>query len=206
MEDWQAKKAARAAAAKALQAAFPHLLAVGSERGKNDALNAAAKNIRTVLKLSLPGVKFSVKSRRFSGGDAIDVRWIDGPTSAQVDEILGRYVSGTFDAMTDCAGVKRSAWTDAFGDARFVSGARDNSDRAIASAIRTVVAKYGQAAAVATVAGYRKGSYWNVFPAGGEWSGANCLGSLIGQVLQTRTWALNKAPAGKSQAAEEVAA
>ena len=84
----------------------------------------------------------------------------------QVDEILDRYVSGTFDAMTDCAGVVRSAWTDAFGDARFVSGVRENSDKGDRPAIRTVVAKYGECPAVATVEGYRK-AFWNVFPGGG---------------------------------------
>lgn len=206
MNDWKAQQMARAAAAKALQAANPHLVPVGDQRAKNDSLNAAAKNIRIELARAFPGIKFSVKSRRFSGGDAIDVRWTDGPMGKQVDEILDRYVSGTFDAMTDCAGVVRSAWTDAFGDARFVSGVRENSDKAIASAIRTVVAKYGEAAAVATVEGYRKGSYWNVFPGGGEWSGANCLGSLIGRELQRRTWALTKATKASTPVVDEVAA
>lgn len=38
MNDWKAQQMARAAAAKALQAANPHLVPVGDQRGKNDSL------------------------------------------------------------------------------------------------------------------------------------------------------------------------
>jgi hypothetical protein len=39
----------------------------------------AASNIRAELKKAFPGVKFSVRSETFSGGDSIDVKWMDGP-------------------------------------------------------------------------------------------------------------------------------
>jgi hypothetical protein len=148
MNDWKAKEAARAAAAAALAAANPHLITIAKE---GDALRAAAKNMRIELARAFPGVKFSVKSRRFSMGDAIDVKWTDGPDGKAVDAIIDKYESGTFDAMTDCAGSIHSAWMDAFGDSRFVSGERSNSDKAIASAVRSVVAKYGDKAGVCSV-------------------------------------------------------
>jgi hypothetical protein len=66
MTDWKAKQAAKASAAAALQASFPKLVPVG---GKIDGLNAAAKNMRIELKAAFPGVKFTVRSERYSGGD-----------------------------------------------------------------------------------------------------------------------------------------
>lgn len=170
MNDHRAQKAARATAAQALHAAFPHLVAAGDQYGKNDALNAAAKNIRIELKRAFPKVKFSVRSERFSMGDAIRISWTDGPTTAQVDEIADRYTAGSFDAMQDMYVNSRSAWKDAFGDAKYISTSRTNSPAAIASAQRTVLAKFGQVA------------------------DANYLRELIWQTASRRTWALNKAP------------
>lgn len=195
MEDWKAKEAARASAAAAMHAAFPHLVAAGP---KCDSLNAAAKNIRIELKAAFPKVKFSVRSRRFSGGDAIDVSWIDGPCRVQVDEIIDKYSGGSFDGMTDSYNHSRSAWTDAFGDAKYVHSSRNDSDAAIASCIRTVAFKYAgnfKAAGVPvpSVEDYRRGKLWNVdiMDSGGadHWSLAN----LIGRELDRRCWALSKA-------------
>jgi hypothetical protein len=203
MNDWKAKEAARAAAAAALAAANPHLITIAKE---GDSLRAAGKNIRRELARAFPGVKFSVKSSRFSMGDSIRVGWIDGPNAAAVDAIIDKYESGTFDSMTDCAGYRHSAWLDAFGDAKYISSSRDNSDKAIASAIRTVIAKYGDAAAVATVAAYRKGELWNVYPSGGEWSRNNALNELISEVLYRRTWAIDKSPKAAAMVEESEAA
>jgi hypothetical protein len=54
-----------------LKAKYPNLLMVGSDQ-KLDGLTTA-KNIRAELKAAYPTVKFSVKARRFSGGDAIGI-------------------------------------------------------------------------------------------------------------------------------------
>lgn len=186
MDDWKAKKAAREATARALQAANPQLVAAGPNESS---LTAAAKNIRIELKAAFPGVKFSVKSRRFSGGDAIDVRWTDGPNTEQVDAIIDKYSAGSFDGMTDCYNYATSAWTIAFGDAKYVHSARDFSDKAIASAMRTIVNQYGVGAAVCGVEDYRKGRCWGVRLANG---GDQSLADLINRVLYRRTWALTK--------------
>jgi hypothetical protein len=92
--------------------------------GKNDGLILAASNIRKELKASFPGIKFSVKTQRFSGGDSIDIYWTDGPTVAQVDEITAKYSGGRFDGMTDMyeynTGEARQ-FTSTYGSAKYVS-------------------------------------------------------------------------------------
>lgn len=195
MTDWKAKEAARKSAAAAMQASFPKLVPVG---GKVDGLNAAAKNMRIELKAAFPGVKFAVRSERYSGGDSINVGWTDGPTSEQVESIIKRYQGGSFDGMTDCYNYERDAWTDAFGDAKYVFANRNYSDKAIESAIRTVKAKYaGNFAAKeigdVSVADYRAGKLYSVSIMDNStdyWS----LQSIIFREAVRRTWALNKAP------------
>lgn len=57
--------------------------------------------IKEELKKLFPGVKFSVKSSNFAGGDSVDVSWEDGPTTEQVNNIINKYQYGHFDGMTD---------------------------------------------------------------------------------------------------------
>lgn len=61
----------------------------------------AAKCIRQELKQSYPGVKFSVRSESYSGGDSVDIKWFDGPTYESVNRIVGKYKYGQFDGMRD---------------------------------------------------------------------------------------------------------
>lgn len=181
--DWKAQQAARAFAAAALQAANPHLVAIG---GKVDALQAAAKNIRIELARAFPGVKFSVKSRRFSMGDAIDVRWTDGPTSGQVDEIVKRYAAGSFDGMDDSYNYSRNAWRDAFGDAKYIHTSRDASERAIASALRTVAASLE---IELTLEQYHAGALRSMYPT--ALAGTD-VASEVWRTVARRTWAIAK--------------
>lgn len=60
-----------------------------------------AKLIRTALKKAFPGVKFSVRTSK-SGG-AVNVKWTDGPTDADVSAIAKQYQGGRFDSMIDMA-------------------------------------------------------------------------------------------------------
>lgn len=62
---------------------------------------AAAKMIRATLKAAFPTVAFTVRSRSFAGGDAVDVRWTDGPTSDAVDALIGQHEYGHFDGSID---------------------------------------------------------------------------------------------------------
>lgn len=193
MTDWKAKRAARDSAAAAVRAAFPKLIPVG---GKVDGLNAAAKNMRIELKAAFPAVKFSVRSERYSGGDSINVNWTDGPTTEQVENIIKRYRAGSFDGMTDCYNYEHSAWTDAFGDAKYVFANRSYSDKAIESAIRTVKAKYAgnltdKGISEISVSDYRAGKLYmvDIMDSGTDyWS----LQSIIHREALRRTWALNQ--------------
>lgn len=197
--DYQAKQMARAAAAKAMQAAFPKLVAVSD---KNNSLIAAAKNIRIQLAEAFPGIKFSIKTSRYSGGDSVNVKWTDGPNSDQVDEIIKRYQGGSFNSCEDIYEFSRDAFTDAFGDAKHVFAERSYSDKAIDSAIRSVFDRYGfDGAAKPSAAEYRAGRCYGVRPENG--GGMYDLQALIFQVACKRTWALSKAP--KAAELEEAA-
>lgn len=190
MDDWKAKQAARQSAARALQAANPHLVPISE---KVDGLQAAAKNIRIELARAFPKIKFSVKSRRFSGGDAIDVKWIDGPVCRQVDEIIGRYSAGSFNGMDDSYSYARDAWKDAFGAGKYVHSSRDSSDKAVASAARYVCGMYGvdvsKFPADGVVAAFRTGELYRIQPNG---SGLLNLQDLIYQEISRRSWAIAK--------------
>lgn len=205
MTDYQAREAARAVAAKALQAAHPHLVAVGSAKGRTDSLNCAARNLRIELARAFHGVKFSVKTSRFSGGDDMRAEWTDGPTTEQVEEFSAQYKAGTFDGMTDCYSYEHAAWCDAFGEAKYVFANRNYSDAAIESVLRTLRAKYTtnmahlDAVVSVTAQTYRSGALRGVvlFP-------GSCIGDdlerQISIELSRRTWSINKTPRAQEMA------
>ena len=60
-----------------------------------------AKLVRAHLKREFPAVKFSVRSKKYSGGCSIDIDWTDGPTSREVDAIGKLYQGASFDGMQD---------------------------------------------------------------------------------------------------------
>jgi hypothetical protein len=163
--EWEAKQTAREDAARKLASEHPHLVtAIG--RGANT-LVAAAKNIRKELALAFPRIKFSVKSDRFSGGDSIDVYWTDGPTSKQVDAIIGKYAAGSFDGMTDSYDYSHSVWTDAFGDAKYVHTQRHYSDALITDILAQVAERLGGLDRTPTLEDYKQGRLWQVKQSGG---------------------------------------
>lgn len=197
MNDWKAQQAARDSAAAALQAAFPGLVPVSVKGG---ALVAAAKNMRIELKAAFPGVKFSVKSERYSGGDSINVFWADGPNSCQVEAIIERYQGGSFNGMEDIYEYKRNAWRDAFGEAMYVFANRELSDKAIAAAIRTCLAT-GRIGEGATLEAYHSGALRRIAAYGGI--GNESESDVIQRVAYARTWALAKsAPANQPSEVE----
>lgn len=60
-----------------------------------------AKLVRKELHQSFPGVKFSVRSKRYTGGSSINVDWTNGPTDAQVNGKIGRFHGAEFNPMED---------------------------------------------------------------------------------------------------------
>jgi hypothetical protein len=61
----------------------------------------AARMARQALKQRFPGVKFSVRCERASMSRSIDVQWVNGPTVAQVDEVVGVFAGSRFDGSID---------------------------------------------------------------------------------------------------------
>lgn len=60
-----------------------------------------ARMLRQTLKRHFPGVKFSARSERASMSSSIDVRWVNGPTVAQVDEVAQLFAGSRFDGSID---------------------------------------------------------------------------------------------------------
>lgn len=155
-----ASEQAFAEAVAKLRTSYPHL-----EQGSGYVI--AAKNIRTELKRAFPGIKFSVRSSSYSGGNSIDVSWTDGPTAQQVESITNKYEGGSFDGMTDCYDYKRSPWTEVFGDSKYIHCSREYSDATVAAVIRRVCNRLGGMDAIPTVEDYRQGRLWKFKQSGG---------------------------------------
>lgn len=60
-----------------------------------------AKVIRATLKAAYPSVTFRVRSRSASMMDAVHIRWTDGPTTRDVESLIGKHEYGHFDGMID---------------------------------------------------------------------------------------------------------
>lgn len=78
-----------------------------------------AKEIRKELKLKFKGVKFSVRTKKYSGGSSISVSWVDFPTVEAVEEITSKYESVRYDEYTGevlCGGntfvFTNNSWSD----------------------------------------------------------------------------------------------
>jgi hypothetical protein len=102
-----------------LIAQYPYLESSGHSVKSPWAL--AAANIRRELRRAFPGVKFSIKSKTYAGGDSVHIHWQDGPPSDKVGEIANKYQYGYFDGMEDLYHYSGdSSWTDTFGSAKYV--------------------------------------------------------------------------------------
>lgn len=71
-----------------------------SKKEKTTASKTATE-VRKTLNEKYPDVKFTVHSDNFANGNAVNIGWIDGPTSNEVEIELGKFQSGYFDDMTD---------------------------------------------------------------------------------------------------------
>lgn len=79
-----------------------------------------AKMMREALKRHFPAVKFSVVSKKYSGGSSINVAWNDGPSSAKVDKIAQRFAGAWFDGMDDSTHYEKDLLMDKDGNVRQV--------------------------------------------------------------------------------------
>lgn len=132
-----AAKAAHAAEVERLQGAPEFArLAQGDDRYSG---KLAASNIRTELRRAFPGVKFSVRKSSYG---TVNVRWTDGPTASEVQDITNKYKRGHFNGMEDIYEDERPAWCEVFGGAEYVFCDREESDALIAQAIEQVCTEY----------------------------------------------------------------
>ena len=69
-----------------------------------------AKIIRQELAKAFPGIKFSVKSKSYSGGSSVSVGWTDGPTPKMVEKVAGQFSGASFDPMIDLKSHHDSEW------------------------------------------------------------------------------------------------
>lgn len=95
--------------------------------GKASSYAVGAKNMRKELERAFPGVKFSCRSKSYSGGCSIHASWTDGPTEAQASPIVDKYQECDFDGMDDSTSYRHSVWPEVFGGAKYTSASRHES-------------------------------------------------------------------------------
>jgi len=64
----------------------------------------SATEIRKVLKTTYPGIKFSVRAKRFAGGSWVNITWTDGPTGKEIRDTtahLKEYENGFYNEYID---------------------------------------------------------------------------------------------------------
>lgn len=98
-----------------------------------------AKLVREALKRHRPKVKFSVRSKTYSGGASIDIHWTDGPRTKAVDAVAKRFEGADFDGMQDLKSTHCTVLSQPDGSvqevrfgADFIFTSRSESDRATA--------------------------------------------------------------------------
>ena len=60
-----------------------------------------AKLIRKKLKEKFPSIKFTVRSRSFTGGNDVRISYDNAVPSKDIEKITNEYAAGSFDGMTD---------------------------------------------------------------------------------------------------------
>lgn len=85
----------------------------------------AANNLRTLLKVKFPAIKFSVKKYHH---DSYTVSWVDGPTEPQVNEITHLFKDEGWDGMTDSSYPIVTLFNQRYGGIGYISTDRKISD------------------------------------------------------------------------------
>lgn len=104
-----------------------------------------AKVARRELRKAFEGTKFYVRTSKYAGGSSVRVRWVDGPTVDEVNEVVGWMHGGSFDGMTDSMSYHDSVLFGEkvhFGNS-FMFTDRDISEGLFREAVATVAADWG---------------------------------------------------------------
>lgn len=127
--NFSTEKAAADRAQRSAEALQNHPYLVPLTPGQYASAKAGAANLRRHLKHAFPGVKFSVRSDTFSGGDSIDIKWAMGPTVKEVEAIADRYQEGHFNGMEDIyENDRENVWPTLFGGAKYVNANREDGE------------------------------------------------------------------------------
>ena len=144
----------------------------------------AAKNMRIELKLAFPGIKFSVKSSKYSGGNSIRVSYEDGPLREEVESIVNKYAYGNFDGMDDSYKYSDNAFADLFGGSYYVFVERSYSKDSVEQAIDLVANMYGDKDKP-SYEEYKNGNAYNKYPGAEEsyyYNWQQLVGIQLGQL------------------------
>lgn len=110
------------------------------------------KLLRRQLAAAFPGIKFSIRGSRYSGGSSTNIDWIDGPTQEQVEAISKAYSGRGFDGMIDMS-YSKTSWQ--MPDGSIVTGWSEGTEGSMGAAPGYVVPKpHPQARAVSTGISY----------------------------------------------------
>jgi hypothetical protein len=101
----------------------------------------AAKLIRQTLKQYYPSTTFAVHSSNFANGNAVDINWIDGPTTREIDKLVSDFQQGHFDGMVDM--YEYSNDRDDIPQAKYVQTQREMSEQVRGEIVDEVNKKYG---------------------------------------------------------------
>ena len=82
-----------------------------------------ANAIKKLLSSKYPTMKFSVKSDNFANGNSVDIHWNLGPTTDEIEKLVGQFQYGHFDGMIDL--YEYSNTRDDIPQAKFVQSQRD---------------------------------------------------------------------------------
>lgn len=101
-----------------------------NQNGRLTGAAACADAIRAELKEVFKGVKFSVRSETFSGGNSVHISWKDGLLTKEVEAITNKYQEGRFNGMEDI--YEYSNTNENLAQAKYVSCSRDMSEETAA--------------------------------------------------------------------------
>ena len=110
----------------------------------------ASGNLRKLLAHKFPGVRFSV-SRRSKGSDSVVIRWTDGPTDEEVNQIGKLFQGKTFDGMTDYEDIVSSEFLTLFGYLDYVFTERSYSPEVMEAEKARVLQDYPELAGDVTI-------------------------------------------------------
>ena len=123
---------------------YNHLISIGEDEYVTAVFTA--KNIRRDLKKHFPGFKFRVRSDSFSGGDAVDIRWNNGPSYNEVNDLIKKYQGGSFDSMQDMYEYSTSDFNKVYGYAKYVQCHRDIDRETLNNLKEALLSHFGKSA------------------------------------------------------------